>query len=321
MRKWMAGMVAMLLACTGVEAMAQEAYEMRGTIAPGMPEMTFTVTDTGERPEDGAMRENLLALQITASDSGFSQTLTYAASISTDSPAVAELVDFNFDGYRDLALCVGLGNNAYSIMALWNAEEGRFDAPYQELELGNYVLYPEHHAIFTYEKDGALYYRMTLYGWEGTSASSLVLDAQGGTYDTGDGGKTVGEQLVLEGTSVWRCWDMQYPADWYTNERVFTERYNVLSGCITGGRIDGSEARFARVANVDWVNLRREDRKSSPSLARLDAGTTVWILAEGCGEDGGWVRVLTEMETEAEGGRFVSQTGYIWHSFLKREEP
>lgn len=308
-------LLAGLLACMGIPAPAQAAYAMQGTVAPGMPELTFAVTDTGERLAGNAQREKVFAVQIDAQDGSFSQTLTYAACVSPDDAYVAEMVDFNFDGYQDLALCVGLGSNAYSIMALWNVENGCFDAPYQELELCNYRLYPERNAVFSYEKDGAVHYRMTLYSWAGTRASSLTLDAQGGTYYTDDV-HTIGERLTFEGTGIWHCWDEQYDQDWYTRERVFAERYEVLRGCILGDLVHG-EAQFARVANVDWVNLRKEDSKASPSLARLDAGTMVRVLATDCGEDGGWIRVMTEME--GEDGVFASQTGYIWHSFLENE--
>ena len=313
-KRWTAMVLAGWMALMSMPVQAQENYVMQGRMASDMPEMTFTITDTGMRMTD-VEREKMLSVTIEAPETGFSQTMTYASSIVPNSAYVARLEDFNFDGYQDLALCVGLGYNEYDIMALWNAENGCFDAPYQALELSNYRLFPEKRAIFTCEKDGAVNDWMALYCWEGTAADTLTLAAQGGAYDTGDP-DTIGERLTWIGTQVWHCWDMRYDADWYTQERVLRERDEVLYGCIMGGLIH-ENPRFARVANVSWVNLRKEDRKSSPSLAKLNVGTEVWVLAEGCGEDGGWVRVMTDME--GEDGLFTSQTGYIWHSYLEME--
>ena len=80
------------------------------------------------------------------------------------------------------------------------------------------------------------------------------------------------------------------------------------------GTVDGY---WMHVDNVDWVNLRQLDSKDSPSLAKLDRGASVQVLATGCGEDGGWVLVQVPTEHSSDDDREVDgMTGYIWHSYL-----
>lgn len=66
-----------------------------------------------------------------------------------------------------------------------------------------------------------------------------------------------------------------------------------------------------RVANVEWVNVREQPDKQSPSIAQLDKGTLVY--PEGEAVDG-WQPVSVHF---ADGYSF---TGYIWHSFLEDTE-
>lgn len=72
-----------------------------------------------------------------------------------------------------------------------------------------------------------------------------------------------------------------------------------------------------------WVNLRKQDSKASPSLAKINAGENVTVLVDACGPENGWVRVLyslgehhTLSQDELDTGR-TTLTGYIWHSFLE----
>lgn len=74
---------------------------------------------------------------------------------------------------------------------------------------------------------------------------------------------------------------------------------------------------------MDWVHLRKQDSKASPSLAKLKAGERVTLLADDCGAEDGWVRVLYDLgenqgltPDEYDTGRYTL-TGYIWHSFLE----
>lgn len=79
---------------------------------------------------------------------------------------------------------------------------------------------------------------------------------------------------------------------------------------------------WLQVTNVDWVNLRKQDSKASPSLAKLYAGQEVELLVDACGSENGWVRVLyhcdaTGSKEEFDGIFREAMTGYIWHSFLE----
>lgn len=67
----------------------------------------------------------------------------------------------------------------------------------------------------------------------------------------------------------------------------------------------------ARIANADWVNLREAGDKTSPSLAQIAAGETVYVLSEGNGFENGW----TQVAYLPRNGEPVM--GYIWWSFLE----
>ena len=94
--------------------------------------------------------------------------------------------------------------------------------------------------------------------------------------------------------------------DWYAAkyEWMERERHDVLDAVLYYDMLH-QNPQYAVVDNVDWVNLRHLERKSSDSIGKISAGETVQILRFGCGEDQGWVRVL-----------WNGRTGYIWHSFL-----
>ena len=143
--------------------------------------------------------------------------------------------------------------------------------------------------------------------WEGLF--SLVPVSVVDIYDAGE--EMIGELLEEHGTGIRRCWDEQYPEEWYYGQDGVANERRASYRSRTMGRAD-IDPQFMEVANVNWVNLRKQDSKISPSLAKLDAGTEVQVLAKDCGTDRGWVRVYIS-PNEGETGL----TGYIWHSYLK----
>lgn len=70
----------------------------------------------------------------------------------------------------------------------------------------------------------------------------------------------------------------------------------------------------AKVVHADWVNLRSEGNKESSSIGAIDAGDTVYILAERQGTENGWTKVLWMPARER------ARIGYIWWSFLEKGE-
>ena len=102
-----------------------------------------------------------------------------------------------------------------------------------------------------------------------------------------------------------------YPGEWYYGEaRVEKERMEVLDDVTLGNAV--SDPVWMQVADADGTNVRLEDCKGSPSVARLDAGCRVQVLKTGCGEDGEWVRVWY-----IPGDGNEEYTGYIRRSYLK----
>lgn len=281
---------------------AEAVYRMTGRPHETLPEMTFTIEDTGERNEED---EHMLLLRVEAEDGGYGQEMRYPSLETVDGYVeLARLDDVNFDGVLDLVLTHAQGaSNGYVLVAPWLPEAGRFSEPVEGIRLCNYVLYPQQRHILSTEKDGAASYRHQSYAWVG---GTLTLLSEGVMERVESSGRMRERLVKYDGDGAVRvCWDDEYPSDWYI--RVWEERWRVMESAM----IDGAQRPTAAVDNVDWVNLRKQDSKDSPSLARLDAGTTVDILAEGCGEDGGWVRVLAQIDGQ-------SLTGYIWHSFLRR---
>lgn len=281
-----------------------DVYRMTGRPHKSLPKMQFTFEDTGRiNAED----EHILNLSISAQDDTYRQEIVYASRETADrSLGLARLEDVNFDGYLDLVLAHALGaSNWYAIFAPWLPEEGRFDEPIQDVRFCNHVLYPEQRIILSTEKDGAMSYYDKTYGWVGGKLTLMGASIMENSSST----EMMKERVVkyFSDGAVWVCWDDEYPIAWYDgNSRVWNERRETAMAML----IHGTRGHFAKVANVDWVNLRRQDSKQSESIAKLTAGTEVEILSYGCGEDRGWIRVMVEQEGK-------SLTGYIWKTYLQ----
>ncbi len=274
-----------------------------GKLRSDMPEAVIVLTNTGRDTKDGL---ELLVNQadITIPDTGFAQTLTYRSREAPNSLSPAMLADLNFDGYLDLDLTVGMGAaNRFSMFALWQPEQGCFAQVNQDLELCNYTLQPKRKDIWVYIHESALCHDIVRYHWEN---GGLVKKAMGQVY-TRDSSEDVYEsaKLLKEDGSEMVLWDDHYSLDWYSGNIVYNERHAVLERVVYWNALEEAP-QTAVVTNVDWVNLRKLDTKSAPSIGIISEGETVQVLAENCGEDQGWVRVLW-------GGK----TGYIWHSFLE----
>lgn len=307
-------------------AWAEAALQYTGQVHPDLPSFTFTVTDTGER-EDTLTREKLLQVSITAQDGRAPQQLTWRSSEATEQlcPFV-QLEDMNFDGYNDLVLLTAMGaHNVFSTLSLWDEAAGCFRPVEQfpawqyetkcfsfessQLELCNYQLDPETGMLLSSVADGYRYHTNIVYGWEGRYG--LTVRSVADVYDAGK--EMIGETVLLYGTDVMRCWDEAYPESWYyEQDGVLSERSKAIREVTMGNA--AWDPTLLQVANVDWVNLRKQDSKASPSLARLNAGETVVLLVDECGPENGWVRVWYR-----DGSDML--TGYIWHSFLEPCEP
>lgn len=308
-----------------------------GSVYQGGSELTAVIRDTGEA-DSHSDREYLLEAIITSADGNFTQTIRYFASESPVNERVAgfaRLEDMNFDGYNDLCLITAAGaRNVFSVFALWNKAEGRFDPimtinPWISfekrylgesvaLELCNFELLPQSRQIISEVADGYRYRTITVYGWEGESG--ICEDSVAEVYDAGE--DNIGERLDIFATDISRYWDAHYPESWYYGqERVAEERSKSLRYVMLGDVL--TEPIYMKVANTDWVYLRSRDDKSSPAVAKLGKGMEVMVLRQGCGEDGGWVRVLVNPsgEPRVELTEPVPEntriTGYIWHSFLE----
>lgn len=317
-------LLAAVILCAGN---ARAEYRRTDTIHDSLPRIEICVTDTGECDE-AYERQNLLRVEIVSEDQSIMQEISYRSSETADhegAASLARLQDVNFDGYQDLMLLTAQGarNVFYAVSVFnpeercfepvlrthaWNTENKAFDrTETTQLELCNEVLYPEQKLIASAVADGYRYLNEIIYQWEGRY--SLVPVSVVSVYDAGDG--KIGELLEMHATGIRRCWDVQYPENWYYGEQnVIDERrqsYRLLT--IGDGQTDPV---FMKVANVDWVNLRRQDSKSSPSLAKLTKGTEVQVLMEDCGTDGGWTRVYVWPQKDETG-----LTGYIWHSYLE----
>lgn len=304
-------------------------------VAEGLPALSFTVMDTGKGTGND-LRPNLLAVEVASADGTFRQTVTWESNEHPDferSAAFVRLVDYNFDGFKDLQLLTAQGaRNVYYAVALWDEGQGRFREVTRHLlrlpggnsggdcqaEFCNPEFYPDASnlgRIYCVEQDGYAYRTEYVYSFVGGGLSNLETYFVASVYDAGDG--LIGESLDQWGTGIILRWDQTYPEEWYYGEgnahqkRIEARRLLMLGR----GTVDSYSMM---VDNVNWVNLRQLDSKDSPSLAKLERGTTVQVLATGCGEDGGWVLVafygdgIDDKDRELDG-----MTGYIWHSYLE----
>ncbi len=309
------------------------AYEATVQVHDALPSYTIRVTDTGENAPDS---DNILLAEILLQDGTVLQAFPYTSNETPAYHGVAALAmarDLNFDGYNDLLLLTAAGaRNVFYAFSLWDVEmqqfrpvhqdcvwlreEARFSDDAVQTELCNPELFPQQRMLLSDEQDGFRYSREIFYMFDGSYhlTPKYIWDV----YDAGDG--MVGETLVESMTRVVILWDEQYPEAWYhgqdgvSNERRTAAHKAALSG------LDKNQMR---VANVDWVHLRKQDSKASPSLAKINAGESVTVLVEACGAEDGWVRVLYDLGEhnaltleEYETGR-TTMTGYIWHSFLE----
>ena len=299
------------------------------------PAISFTVTSAGDSGRED--RPNLLAVEVT--DGSFTQTVTWQsmedAEHSRGAPLVS-LVDYNFDGHADLQLLAAQGAyNVYYAVALWDAEKGCFREVVQgrkrlpggksadqvaQMEFCNPAFYPDAYNpgfgyILSVEADGYAYRTEYVYGWEARYGLETFWVAS--VYDAGDG--FIGESLEQWGTGLVRWWDQTYLESWYYGEGNASAKRTEARRLLMLGRgaVDGC---WMQVDNVDWVNLRQLDSKASPSLAKLNRGEKVQLLATGCGEDGGWVLVHVPADhTSDDDHELDGMTGYIWHSYLEPE--
>ena len=309
-------------------------YEQTIRIHDTLPPYTLRITDTGEDTADLAA-DNLLLVEVFSQEGELLQAFSYTSNETPEYNGVAALVtarDLNFDGYNDLLLLSGAGaRNVFHAFSLWdsqtnqfrpvetacnwNQETEKYDAEIRQLELCNVELIPEKKYLYSSVQDGYRYRRDICWGWE--SRYGITERFIWDVYDAGDG--VMGESLYQFGTQVVRLWDEQYPEAWYYGQDgVFTERQKAVKAVIFGG----NSLPWLRVAHVDWVNLRKQDSKASPSLAQIDAGKGVELLVEACGPEEGWVRVLYHCGATDSGEEYYGiireeMTGYIWHSFLE----
>lgn len=342
-KKFFFGMLLLLILCIAATAAAEDrtaavgSSTYTGLVYSDLPELTMTVTDAGGKTED-LIGRNILQVKLEMRDGSLSQSLTWE---SRESPAferivpLVRLMDLNFDGYNDLLLLAAQGaQNVYYAFSLWDAEakqfrpvhrdcvwlreEARFSDEAVQTELCNPELFPEQQMLLSADPDGFYYTREIFYMFDGTY--HLVPKYIWDVYPAGDG--VIGETMVESMTQLRFLWDEQYPEEWYYGQDgmgASGERRKAAHEAALGG----NDKKRMQIANADWVNLRKQDRKDSPSLAKIDEGETVTVLVDACGPENGWVRVLYSpgehrplSQDEYDTGR-TTLTGYIWHSFLK----
>ena len=326
MRRFFCALLLMLLC---LPAHAEDDWR----VAKGLPVLNITWRNTGESTGND-LRPYLLAADIVAEDGSFTQTVAWESNEQSDRLAAhVRLVDYNFDGFKDLQLLTAQGaRNVFYAVALWDEEKGCFRdverhclhlpggkiaQEVTQTEFCNPEFFPQdlRGMIYSVEADGYAYRTEYVYGWE--SRYGLTPYFVASVYDAGDG--LIGESLEQWGTGLCYWWNQTYPEDWYygtggpgaDGKRIEARRLLMLGR----GTVDGY---WMQVANVDWVNLRQLDSKGSPSLAKLNRGSSVQVLATGCGEDGGWVLVYVHGDGTSDDDREVEgMTGYIWHSYLE----
>ena len=320
--------VVCLLVLVGFDCIAEKAvFELDGQIHESISPINIRITnvftdETRDRPHS-------LLIHITYAD-GHVQEFCYE---SIEAPGISAIVplarmeDLNFDGYSDLVLRVAEGaSNVYQTVAIWNNDQQAFIPPETtcrwqcethswgepvQLEFCNYILYPEQKVILSWDNDGYASLRMTSYFWESRYGLSV-----GGVFERYEiDANTFGEDLQLfYGTQSLHCWNDRYQSKALDSPQACDERIHSAQHLLVNGYL-GAETMY--VTNVNWVNLRQEPVKSSKSLAHLDAGTVVNVLATDCGADKGWIRVVLWPEDPTDPDS-IGMTGYIWHSFLSQ---
>ena len=122
MRRFL-GIFMLLWTLTGLTALAEEDWR----VAEGLPVLNITWRDTGEASGDD-LRPYLLAADIAAADGSLNQTITWASNEPNDRIAAhVRLVDYNFDGFKDLQLLTAQGaRNVFYAVALWDEEKACF---------------------------------------------------------------------------------------------------------------------------------------------------------------------------------------------------
>ena len=313
-------------------------YEKTINVHDSLPPYLIRITDTGEDTAD-MDSDNILLVEVFSGNGEQLQSFTYFSNESPEYDGVAALVmakDLNFDGYNDLMLLSGAGaQNVYYAFSLWDVEakqfrpvhrdcvwlreEARFSDEAVQIELCNPELFPEQKMLLSSDPDGFYYVREIFYRFDGPYylEPKYIWDV----YRAGDG--MIGETMVESMTQLQFLWDEQYSEEWYYGQDgsgvVASERRKAAHEAA----LSGPDKNRMRVANVDWVNLRKQDNKSSPSMAKINEGENVTVLVDACGPENGWVRVLyslgehhTLSQDELDTGR-TTLTGYIWHSFLE----
>ena len=338
-------LIMILICLTAVSAAQAETtgavYERKIQVHNTLLSYTVRITDTGDNTgkfDD----DNILLVEVFSENDELLQSFTYFSNESPEYDDVIALVmaqDLNFDGYNDLRLLSAAGaQNVYYAFSLWDVdakqfrpvyrdcvwlrEEARFSDEAVQIELCNPELFPEQKMLLSSDPDGFYYIREIFYMFDGSYhlTPKYIWDV----YRAGDG--LIGETMVEYMTQLQILWDDQYPEDWYYGQDgsgvVASERRKAVHEAA----LSGSDKNRMRVANVDWVNLRKQDSKASPSLAKINEGENVTVLVDACGPENGWVRVLyslgehhTLSQDELDTGR-TTLTGYIWHSFLEPVE-
>ena len=313
-------------------------YEKTINVHDSLPPYLIRITDTGEDTAD-MDSDNILLVEVYSGNGEQLQSFTYFSNESPEYDGAAAFVmekDLNFDGYNDLMLLSGAGaQNVYYAFSLWDVEakqfrpvhrdcvwlreEARFSDEAVQIELCNPELFPEQRMLLSSDPDGFYYTREIFYQFD--APYYLVPKYIWDVYRAGDG--MIGETMVESMTQLQFLWDEQYSEEWYYGQDgsgvVASERRKAAHEAA----LSGPDKNRMRVANVDWVNLRKQDSKSSPSMAKINEGENVTVLVDACGPENGWVRVLYSLgehhslsQDEYDTGR-TTLTGYIWHSFLE----
>ena len=337
-------LIMILICLTAVSAAQAETtgavYERKIQVHNTLLSYTVRITDTGDNTGEFD-DDNILLVEVFSENGELLQSFTYFSNESPEYDGAAALVmakDLNFDGYNDLMLLSAAGaQNVYYAFSLWDVEEQQFRPVYSDcvwlreearfsdeavqIELCNLEILPEQRMLLSSDPDGFYYRRESFYMFDGTYY--LVPKYIWDVYRADDG--MIGETLIESMTQLRFLWDEQYPEDWYYGQDgigVSAERRKAVHEAA----LSGADKKRMRVANVDWVNLRKQDSKASPSLAKINEGENVTVLVDACGPENGWIRVLyslgehhTLSQDELDTGR-TTLTGYIWHSFLEPVE-